>query len=133
MSVIVDSSVALKWFIIEQDHEVAKRLIGDALLAPDLVVAEVSNALWKKVRRKEMAREQALLAQSLLTSFVDIVPSPPLAEAALQIAMELDHPAYDCFFLALSKETGLKLITSDARLLGRCAGTPFESLLEPLA
>jgi predicted nucleic acid-binding protein len=132
VNAVVDTSVALKWFIIEDDHEKAKNLIGGALVAPDLLLAEISNAIWKKWRAGEMAKEQAVVAQSLVTSFVELVPSMPLADSALELAIELNHPVYDCFFLALSQSANLKLITADKRLIGRCMGTRFEGSVAPL-
>jgi predicted nucleic acid-binding protein len=55
MALIVDASVAIKWFIDEPGSEVARRLWRDEpdLLAPDLLVPEVCNAAWRKVRLGE--------------------------------------------------------------------------------
>ena len=43
MALIVDASVAIKWFIYEPGSEMARRLWRDEpdLLAPDLLVPEV--------------------------------------------------------------------------------------------
>jgi predicted nucleic acid-binding protein len=38
-------------------------------------------------------------------------------EAATRIAIELDHPAYDCIYLALAIDNGCKFVTADPRLL----------------
>jgi predicted nucleic acid-binding protein len=40
--------------------------------------------------------------------------------------VELRHPAYECFYLALAEERRAKLVTADRRLLGRLAGTPWQ-------
>ena len=49
MTVVIDASVALKWFVEEQGTEQAAALLAgqDLLIAPDLIVAEVANAGWK--------------------------------------------------------------------------------------
>lgn len=61
MTVIIDASVALKWFIEESESHVARRILDcdKPLAAPDLVIAEVCNAAWKAVRRNVMTAVQA--------------------------------------------------------------------------
>jgi predicted nucleic acid-binding protein len=49
-----------------------------------------------------------------------------LAGRALEIAAELRHPAYDCFYLALAQERRAQLVTADRRLISRLAGTPWQ-------
>jgi len=56
---VVDASVALKWVIPEVGAEAALALrAADRLIAPDLIVAECANALWKMVSRGEMSPEE---------------------------------------------------------------------------
>ena len=57
--VVVDASVAIKWFVPEVHAETARCLLreGMTLLAPDLIWAEVANALWRKWREKELSAE----------------------------------------------------------------------------
>jgi predicted nucleic acid-binding protein len=49
--IVVDASVAVKWFIHEPDRPAARRLLvpQSRLIAPDLIVAEVASAMWKRV------------------------------------------------------------------------------------
>lgn len=130
---LVDTSVVVKWFVAEEGQAEAELLIGESLAAPDLLLVEVSNALWKKWRKRELEAEQATMAQGMVASFVELRPSRPFAEQALAIALQLEHPVYDCFYLAMSEAVGIPLVTADQRLLGRCKGTRFEPLLEVLA
>ena len=68
--------------------------------APELLVAECATILWKKVRRKELSRDAALLAARLLQGAeIELVPTRSLLEAATRLAIELEHPAYDCLYL----------------------------------
>lgn len=132
MTLVVDSSVVLKWYVAEPESERASRLIGRALLAPDLVVAEVANALWKKVQRGEIGKEQTSAVLPHLSGAVLLVPFVGLADRALEIALELRHPVYDCFFLALCEEAAAEMVTADGRLVERCRGTRFGERLRLL-
>lgn len=51
-AIVVDASVAIKWFIPEIHATAAGRLLEKnlKLLAPDLIFAEIGNILWKKCR-----------------------------------------------------------------------------------
>jgi predicted nucleic acid-binding protein len=56
--IVVDASVAIKWYVPEIHADAAVRILeGDFVLcAPDLIGAELANAIWKKVRRAEISR-----------------------------------------------------------------------------
>jgi predicted nucleic acid-binding protein len=133
--VVVDASVAIKWFIEEPDRAAARRLLepGNRLIAPELLVAEVSSAMWKRLMAGEGdARQAPLTASSLPRFFARLVSIAPLAARALEIAAELGHPVYDCFYLALAESEDATLITADRRLIGRLAGSRWDRLCMPL-
>ena len=129
--VVIDASVALKWFIEEEGSPQASALLtaADMLIAPDLIVAEVANAGWKAVRAGAMLPEQHdHAAVRLPLAFDHLVPLASLAPRAVAISRALNHPMYDCFYLALAEERAATLVTADRRLLGRLAGTEWETL-----
>ena len=115
---VVDASVAIKWVVEEAGSEAAVGLLdGFTLSAPDLLMPECANILWKKVRRGELTPEEAALAAELLQrAAVELVPTRPLMPAALALAVRLDHPAYDCAYLALAIDRGHPFVTADERL-----------------
>jgi predicted nucleic acid-binding protein len=121
--VVVDASVALKWYFDEAGSAAADRLLeagieGEReLLAPDLVAAEFANVLWKKVRRGECEPDEARGILSLWE--VDrplLVPSVDLVPRALELALALEHPVYDCLYLAAAVESAAALATADRQL-----------------
>jgi predicted nucleic acid-binding protein len=123
-TLVIDASIAIKWVIEEEGTLQALTLRRKAkLLAPELLVAECANILWKKARRNELSREEALLAARLLqTAAIELVPTRSLLAAATRIAIELDHPAYDCLYLALAIENGCRFVTADERFLRKLGG-----------
>jgi len=136
MILVVDASVACKWFVAENDAIIAEAVFasGGPLLAPDLIVAEVGNIAWAKERRGEISGDQAVaMAEGIVDMFDELIPSAALVSSALSIARSLNHPIYDCFYLALAEAKRAKLISADGRLEARCRGTPWEAAVTPLA
>jgi predicted nucleic acid-binding protein len=114
---VIDASVAIKWVIQETGTQAALQLRRHRLLAPDLLVPEVSNILWKKVRRGELSEQEAMVAAGLLArADIDLVPMRTLLEPATRLAVLLDRPAYDCIYLALAALHGCGFVTADAAL-----------------
>lgn len=137
MTLVVDASVALKWFLDDEPqlNEASAVLdSGEALIAPDLVIAEVCNAAWRGVRVGRLSPEQArIIAKSVPSFFAALVAGSELAERTMSIASQLDHAVYDCFYLALAEARDLPLVTADVRLLGRLSGTPWEGRTQSLS
>jgi predicted nucleic acid-binding protein len=72
----VDTSVAVKWFVAEEDQDKAERLIGQPLVAPELLLAETANVAWKKWRKKEIGLDQAIAGQQMVTRSMIAFSSP---------------------------------------------------------
>ena len=117
-SFVIDASVAIKWVVDEPGTTPALRLSRHSLAAPDLLVAECANILWKKVRRKELSEAEASLAARLLArADIELVPMRPLLELATRTAVAIDHPASDCIYLALAEVRGCAFVTADKALV----------------
>jgi predicted nucleic acid-binding protein len=114
---VIDASVAIKWVIEEHGTREAVSLRRHRLFAPELLVAECANVLWKKTRRHQLTPEEARLAARLLQhADVELAPMRALLEPATELAIALDHPAYDCVYLALAENLSCDLVTADAKL-----------------
>ena len=113
---VIDSSVAIKWVIQESGTPEALILKERGrLIAPELLIAECANILWKKAQRKELSKDEAFLAARLLQGAeIELLPTRSLLEAATRLAIDLDHPAYDCLYLALAVENDCCFVTADA-------------------
>jgi len=134
MTLVVDASVAVKWLVEEEESERAFALLRrERLVAPELVVAEVGNVLWRHFQVGRLGREQCLEGGAALLECLDeIYPLSALARRATEVAMELSHPLYDCFYLVLAEELKTEVVTADRRLAEKVRGTAFEALLRRL-
>ncbi len=136
MKAVVDASVALKWFIPETDNEMAERLCDGrySLFSPELMKIEVANALWKKRRKQEIDDDTCrLIIRALTAGAVSYTPDGDLFGAAFQLACHLDHPVYDCLYLALADTQGARVVSADIRLLDKARSAGLERLVLPLA
>jgi predicted nucleic acid-binding protein len=130
---VVDASVAAKWVMPEPDSGAAAALRHDGrpLIAPSLVLEEVGNVAWRRCRTGEITRDEARMAlPAMIALLARIVPAWGLHELALTIAIDRDHPIYDCFYVALALRDGAALVTADRRLasVGEAAGVSVERI-----
>lgn len=127
---VIDASVAIKWVVDEDESAQALALRKNSrLIAPDLLVAECANILWKKVQRGEIEPQDAKLASDLLArADVALEPMNGLSAEALRLAVQLGHPAYDCFYLALALARRAIFVTADARFARAIAALPDQGL-----
>lgn len=125
---VVDASVAVKWFIPEVHSAAATRLLDPEIVicVPDLIGPEFGNTLWKKVRRNEIAREEA---EEILAAFdavaLEIYPSRVLLHAAFQLADAFNRSVYDSLYLALAVAQDCALITADRKFHSVLTATPL--------
>lgn len=118
----MDASVAIKWVVTETGTEEALALVlaDDRLLAPALFRAECANILWKKAKKGEISATEAGIAARTLDSFgIEFCSLEPELIRVLELALALDHPAYDCVYLALAEALDLPLVTADEKLIRR--------------
>ena len=125
---VVDASVAVKWFVPEIQSAAAERLLDPEIVlsAPDLILSELGNTLWKKVRRREITSHEA---EEIVTAFdsvpVEIYPSRALLQAAFQLAVALDRSVYDSIYVALAVAQECALVTADRKLHSVLATSVF--------
>lgn len=117
-TLVIDASVAVKWVVQEAGTPDALALRKAKLAAPDLIIPECANILWKKHRLSQLTFAQASAAAQLLErADIELVAMGAQLHRATELAIELDHPAYDCFYIALALDKGCTFVTADQRLL----------------
>jgi predicted nucleic acid-binding protein len=134
---VVDASVAIKLFVLEEGSDAAlalfERLAADppaSFYVPDLFYAECANILWKYTRNygypAENARLDLLDLQGLA---LQSVSSMELIEPALELALMFDIPMYDACYLALAQMLEIPLVTADAALARKLIQSSITILL----
>ncbi|MCO5314822.1 MAG: type II toxin-antitoxin system VapC family toxin [Solirubrobacterales bacterium] len=137
--IVLDASVITALYIEEElslparDEIVRHREAGDEFHAPDLLLIECANALWKRVGRGELERASAMTAIEALAEVDDFAFHPmdaQLVPAALSLAVTHSMTAYDAAYGALALRLGGTLVTGDRRLAGSAgmAGIPVTVL-----
>ena len=119
MKLTADASVVVKWYVSETHSEEARVLLGHRLerFAPDFVLVELANIFWKKARLREIGDPHAYFQElSRIREAVVLSSSADLIERAAQVAAQIDHPVYDCLYIACAEATGSTLMTADRRL-----------------
>jgi predicted nucleic acid-binding protein len=123
MSLVIDASVATKYLLPEADTDKARAVFKEwqggrvDLLAPDILPAEVANALWKRALRGLASRDEVeRLFEQYSGMRIPLTPADDLAGSALRLALTHRHSVYDGLYLALALETGWDFLTADERL-----------------
>ena len=131
---IIDASVAFKLIVDEPGAQEAIAWVGRAeLTGPSLIHAEVGNALWKRVRTGELTDDGEISARLAdLDHLIRTVDETPLVPRALQLAINLGHPIYDCIYLALAEAADDNLLTADGRFIRALNGTPYAERVREL-
>ncbi len=128
---VVDASIVVKWFVKEEwSNEAASLLEAEAaLIAPEPLFAEVCNALWAMHRRGDIGGEDLAEAMDALRAAPVGVPFSmrQLAASSARLAIDLDHPVYDCFYLALAVQEQYPVVTADARFHEKVRSHPYLS------
>jgi predicted nucleic acid-binding protein len=123
--IVVDTSVAIKWFFDESDSSPARALLkGEAVGAPDLLYYEFANYLCMKdfVTPEEARRFVDQLYALPLQVF--ILPQKGFRRA-VELAKRFGLTAYDASFVALAEALEADLVTADAKLVRKAKSLSF--------
>lgn len=123
--ICVDASVAAKWLLEEENSAKADALYqacvrgGSPMVAPALLLVELTNILRRRMVRDGLLLEQATqLLERFFTFPISVVNHETLHHKALALAATYDLPAaYDAHYLALSQMLGCAFWTNDRNLV----------------
>lgn len=124
-SAICDASVAVRWLVHDPLSEIAVEVRRRYdLIAPWLLMSETANALRSHVRAGLLPLELARRHLMGLPGQIELRGEEKLMPLALRLAVERDHAAYDCVYLAMAITMDLPLVTADARLARKFSDLP---------
>lgn len=114
--IVIDASVAVKWFIPEPDSDAARMLYRENLIAPAIWLPEVANVLWHHVQtgKLEEAKAKQLLSRYRVAPVTSIAADGHI-DHAFSLASQVSHAVYDCLYLALAIAESTYLMTADVR------------------
>lgn len=131
--VVVDASVAVKWYIPERDHESARKLRDGYvngrydLIAPAVFPFEVVNGL----RYSGQYRGERLVAaaETVVEYGIEYFPFAR-AGPVTETANRLDLSIYDAAYLALAAANECRVYTADEGLVDRTNGSDLANHIE---
>jgi predicted nucleic acid-binding protein len=125
---VLDASVIAALYVDDpasaESDALLERLGGQGaeLHAPDLLLLEVANVLWKRVRRGELVAADAMTAiVDLSVAAIRLHPAGLLVRSALGLALAHGLTAYDAAYVALAARIGGVVVSNDATMRRRAA------------
>lgn len=132
---VVDSSVAIKWFIVEPHSPQARRILTDYqngainFHAPDLINAEFGNIVWKKHIFQGLAADDA---QAIINGFTKLsfalTSTANILDDAYRLAITYRRSVYDSLYLALSIREQCRFVTADEKMCNAISSS-FSNLI----
>jgi len=119
MSYVIDASAAVGVTLAlpAADVFVEPLELAGLVMAPDLFVAEVCNAIWKYRKADLLSADCCERALDRALDFPDIFESSSgLYREAFALSVRHLHPVYDTLYLVLARRNDATLLTMDRRL-----------------
>lgn len=113
---VIDASALVKYLSREPGWRRVRELLAEGCVAPELLLKEAANSLWRRVRGGEISGG---LAQQILGQARRVVDTRPqtdeLLAEAFTIALKVGLTVYDALYIALARHNRVGLITADIR------------------
>lgn len=124
MSIVLDASVAIEWFISGEQataaREVARQILDQSALVPQLWPLEVANVLSLAVRKQVISAGERTAAFDVLRSMAIELDGDTSVYAwtrTTELADRHGLTLYDASYLELALRTGLSIATLDKALI----------------
>ncbi len=121
-NLVVDSSISVKWFVEEDNSDIAQLILDRykdgilSFLALNLIQAEFGNIVWKKLAFRGLTVAEADFAiQEFKTISFELTQISILFDESFQIAVKYKRSFYDSLYLALSVKENCGFVTADEK------------------
>jgi predicted nucleic acid-binding protein len=116
---VLDASAALEIVLERSRAGDFRRAIqeADAVMAPELLIPELVNAIWKYHQFDRLDLDTCNQALELAIELADdLVSCQDLWREAFLLARKARQPAYDMFYIALARREDAAILTMDKAL-----------------
>lgn len=123
MIVVLDVSAAIEILLQKEKKEIFNNVYknGSWIIAPDLFIAEITNALWKYHKAKVLSHEDCIkYVQDGIDMIDDFFNAKDLWKESLAEGIKNNHSIYDMYYSVLARRNDAVLITNDGSLAEIC-------------
>lgn len=118
MIIVADASVSIKWYVAEIYTTEAEKLLDGTyeIHAPELILPEFGNIIWKKARRGELTEQESTqIINAFNNQNISFHSHRKLLKASFAGAQLSGQTVYDWSYLALAVSLSCEFITADER------------------
>ncbi len=118
-SFVVDASVVAKWFVEEEHGNAALSVLKEmnSLHAPDFLLLEMDNIIWKWSRRGVVCDEEGSELRDAFRRYpIQYHPFVSFRDSAFAIANQVRQSVYDSLYVALAALLNARMVTADHKL-----------------
>ena len=118
MIVVVAASVTVKWYVSENCTTEAEKLLDGSykLYAPELILPEFGNIIWKKLRRNDLTDQEAnQIMNAFRQQSITFRSHQSLLKAAFTGTQLSGQTVYDWSYLALAVSLSCEFVTADVK------------------
>ncbi len=132
---VIDTSALVK-LVVPEEHSSTVRGVAALhtasriqLIAPDFLMVECANVLWKNIRRGRLSTEEAMAGMNTLRNLdVRLEGQGTLIDDALRFGVNTGITVYDALFCVVAERNRASLITDDRVMVNRIAGTEVRTI-----
>jgi predicted nucleic acid-binding protein len=128
VTIIPDASIIVPLLINEENSQICQEIIQGSAdrLHLDFTLIEVANTLRSSVAPGRISRERSEAAYKELIAICDNpIQAYVYLEDALALALQIDHPVYDCLYAVAARENDATLVTCDATFAAKLDATVY--------
>jgi predicted nucleic acid-binding protein len=130
--IVADASVAVKWYVNENYTFEAEKLLSgaDEIHAPELILPEFGNIIWKKARRNDLTEQEATrIINAFSKQSIKFHSHQLLLKTAFTGAHLSGQTVYDWSYLALAVSLSCEFVTADERFYKALENTKLKKHL----
>jgi predicted nucleic acid-binding protein len=120
--VVFDASIIFPLLVNEEKSLVAREIYAESqdVIFLDFLRLEIAIGLASSVRRRRFDQIYAKEAMEKLDKLIlGATNSAPFVTAAFALALEINHPVYDCLYAIAARKNDATLVTCDTKFAAK--------------